>query len=362
MSKTEESMELVVLEGEQAGARTIIRPGRSLSLGATLDDDIVLRDPEVVGTRVKLKVGDAALNLEVAVGEVAVGDKKLIQGEETEIPPYMAMRIGGSTIAYGKTGSAHWQELIEELKQSDEKALVDTAADIRGRKDIQHIGRVMLFMFIGLGLLIALFAGGRQSKTPLDPVKQLVQLTELIEQMEFAGLQVEQKEDGGLSIVGYLEEARQRASLETMLADHSIVATLKIQVGEDLAAEVKDIYRVQGINAEVEPLGEKRVKVNTREVDISHLKSVQEDAIRDAGLEEVVASNVAPLALPEAMPPADPGRAVTMVVAGEPAYVVTDEKTRYFVGALLPTGHRIAAITSTSVLLEKNGDLTTLNF
>jgi type III secretion protein D len=58
----------------------------------------------------------------------------------------------------------------------------------------------------------------------------------------------------------------------------------------------------------------------------------------------------------------DPGKRVTSIVPGDPAYVVTADGTRYFEGALLPTGHRVAAIRDREVLLERNGTKAPLRF
>jgi type III secretion protein D len=46
---------------------------------------------------------------------------------------------------------------------------------------------------------------------------------------------------------------------------------------------------------------------------------------------------------------------------GDPAYIVTADGARYFVGATLPSGHRITAITGQRVSLERAGQATTLN-
>jgi type III secretion protein D len=68
--------------------------------------------------------------------------------------------------------------------------------------------------------------------------------------------------------------------------------------------------------------------------------------------------------LPKPMPPVsdDPGKRIASLVPGDPGYVVTADGSRYFVGAMLPTGHRIAEIGAESVTLEFDGKKTTLNF
>jgi len=69
-----------------------------------------------------------------------------------------------------------------------------------------------------------------------------------------------------------------------------------------------------------------------------------------------------PLPLP--MPPIsdDPGKRIASLITSEPAYLVTADGSRYFVGALLPSGHRVARINPGSVTLELHGQQTTLNF
>ena len=49
-------------------------------------------------------------------------------------------------------------------------------------------------------------------------------------------------------------------------------------------------------------------------------------------------------------------------VPGESPYVVTADGTRYFVGGLLPTGHRIEAIDAHRVQLAKDGQRSELSF
>jgi len=50
------------------------------------------------------------------------------------------------------------------------------------------------------------------------------------------------------------------------------------------------------------------------------------------------------------------------VVPGDPAYLVTADGTRYFEGALLPTGHRIASIKAQEVMLDLDGAMSPLRF
>jgi type III secretion protein D len=67
---------------------------------------------------------------------------------------------------------------------------------------------------------------------------------------------------------------------------------------------------------------------------------------------------------PKPLPPvpADPGKRIASLVPGDTAYLVTADGARYFVGSMLPSGHRITAIGAQSVTLEHDGRESSLNF
>ena len=58
----------------------------------------------------------------------------------------------------------------------------------------------------------------------------------------------------------------------------------------------------------------------------------------------------------------DPGKRVAAIVPGDSPYVATADGTRYFIGALLPTGHRIEAIEAHRVVLSRDGRQSQLDF
>ncbi len=359
------SLQLVVLQGEQAGASTTLSPGCKLTVGATLDSDIVLRDPDLEDISVVLEVEQDRLHLVVASGEVDIDGEKLVAGDEKKVTPYTRLQLGNSVIACGAPESARWQEILAEHgsgHKNDIQANNPVITAVQPQSILQRRGSFFLFSFIGVALLLLLFGGGHIKKPQIDVVKQAEELAGEIRQLGFTDLQVKVGKDGAIAVHGYLDETKQRTALDALLGKHAVVVSIKVQVGEELAAEVKDIYRVQGISADVESLGPKKVKVTTQEGDVEHLQKVRAIAVRDAGLEDLVVSNKPPKAPSEMVQNLDPGKSVTMVVAGDPSYVVTTNQTRYFIGSLLPTGHRIAAITDAAVLLEKGGALTTLNF
>jgi len=81
------------------------------------------------------------------------------------------------------------------------------------------------------------------------------------------------------------------------------------------------------------------------------------------GLDQLVVRNTArPLPPPMPAMSDDPGKRISSLVTSEPAYLVTADGSRYFIGALLPSGHRVTRIGAGSVTLEIHGQQTSLNF
>jgi len=186
---------------------------------------------------------------------------------------------------------------------------------------------------------------------------------------EFSNLRVENDPDQRIHVVGDLLTLADRTRLDRSLADASIEASVEVRVGEQVAAAVREVYRMNGVVAETPaPAALAQVglvKVQTHEPDLAKLQAVEATARRDVpGLALLQAENTPP-ALPPPPPPVvhnDPGKRVASIVPGAVPYVVTADGTRYFVGALLPSGHRLASITEQQVMLDKDGTLSPLKF
>ena len=168
---------------------------------------------------------------------------------------------------------------------------------------------------------------------------------------------------GQLYVTGHLESQAEKARLEKALADRS-PARLSVWVNEQVAASVAEVYRLNGIAAQVEAAGAGVVRVRTAVSDTRQLEHVQALARRDVpGLQQLAAVNEAPPTPPPAASAIhDPGKRVAAIVPGEPAYLVTVDGTRYFEGAMLPSGHRIVAILSDKVQMEREGVASVLSF
>ena len=222
-------------------------------------------------------------------------------------------------------------------------------------------------LLTGGAVLVAVSAGAltmawAMGPGTLKPAEQVQHLRQTLAHLGYGMLDAERRE-GQLTVTGHLDTLAQRSQLERALAGQT-PARIAVTVNEQVTAGVADVYRLNGIGADVKSGGPGVVHVHTREADQAKLERVQALARRDvSGLSLLVANNeVPPLSPRPEATVADPGKRVSAIVPGDPAYVVTADGTRYFEGAVLPTGHRILAILSDRVQIERDGATSTLNF
>ena len=372
-----ESLELVILEGEQAGARTRLIPGSKVSISASLDSDIVLRDLQVGTSKVQLCLDEAQSRLSVLAGEVEVAGDMIFEGEETPVPAYTAVKIGGTTFAYGLQNDPQWRTIIKTREEAPEE-YSSVRRSLYGISKSQSRYAVFVnkfvflvvlsfFLLVGSVFYASWVRGYENAKVPTISIDHYAKdAMAKIRELGFIDLEVESGDSNSLVVSGYLDSISQYTQLENVLGHLPMMIELDVQVGEQLAAEVQNVYRVNNVDAEVKIHAPHVVKAYTSENDTNKLDQVKLVALRDiSNLDNILVKNVKKPAETSSNSVAitdDPGKRVAMIVPGESGYIVTVDESRYFVGSLFPTGHLITRISGKQVLLEKEGVKTTLSF
>ncbi len=376
--------ELRVLDGEQRGASAPVPMARSFEIGgvsAGAGCDVQLRDPLIGAARVRVMLlGAAGARVQLLAGEVRVNGRLLAEGGDAEWPLYVPLQIGGTVLAIGEPDSAQWQLPVavaappidveaapvpvpandEHVAVPMEEPPVPAQPPRRIDKWLAVGGGALSVVAVALWLLAGLL-GPKPAVTP-DAQHQVAQLLSRTPGLE--GLRVDAGATGPV-IHGYLATNAQRERLVSALANAGLGAVgVDVWSGEQLAAAVSDVFRVQGVTGQAEADGAGQVTVRTQEADLPKLNRAMATARRDIpGLVGLVLQNRPPAPPPDDTPVTDdPGKRVAAIVPGDSAYVATADGTRYFVGALLPTGHRIEAIEPHRVLLAKDGQRSELGF
>jgi len=355
------TFELHVLEGEQQGARTVLPRGQRIIIGGAYDGDVVLRGAGVIGQRIALMADGAALQLQVIEGEAEAGGHRLAAGQSMQLPLGTPVSVGGSRIgivSVPDVAAAPDMPAFEDT--SPAVAQLPRTATLRTWSRRLAGGGAALAA-VSIGVLAFAYSVAPQ---PLTAAQQARRAEALLHGAGLQRLAVTAAGNGELRIDGYLETAAQRARAEQIVAGEGLVPRWQVFVNEQVASAVQDVFRTHGVAARVEAVGPGAMRVDTTVADPRVLESIRSSARRDVpGLAALELRND-PLPAQGGPTPAieDPGKRVASIVPGDPPYVVTADGTRYFEGALLPTGHRIAGIEEHRVVLDINGVQTALVF
>lgn len=384
----EQALELRVLAGPQAGARIALTPGGRVDVGS-LDATgchVVLRDPQVTEQRVRLHVGVDDASLEVLSGRVLLAGRWLTAPATVPWACYAPIRVGDTVLAIGQDQSEGWARAesmaLVPLAEADAvdapqrpdpgipastEAAVSVAPAGRPRRRLETwlaiFGGALTLVASGL---LAFVSVATPAHVGMESPAQ--RLTRLLQVPEFSGLRVVTAEGDRLRVQGDLLTNADRRRLEAQLSAAALSPVLDVRVGEQIAAGVREVFRMNGVVAETAPPIELAqvgtVRVATRVADPAVLQHAEAVARRDVpGLSGLQVSNSPPAAIPVSTPVADdPGKRVASIVPGEAPYVVTVDGTRYFTGAMLPSGHRLSAISEQEVLLDKDGVVSSLKF
>ena len=361
--------ELRVVRGNPCGAAAPVAVGVPIRIGEDFDNDVVLHDEQDDPVRITLTLKpqreDAIIELHIEQGVVRSGDRTWRAGDIVNVPLYGVIQLGHVELVVGRVGAAQWTTVFQPggpsgRRPSDENMVSQS----RGTARTSWVQRLVMgglaLMVASLGMLA--LASAVAPDTPL-PSDQAHRVQALLQAHGFTGLSVRSGE-AGVVVSGYLDTVDQRARAEQILMAEGLRVHWKLWVNEQVVSSVREVYRLHGMPAEVTAVGPGIVRVQTEHSSPARVEHIESIVRRDVpGVHELKTSNTLPAREPSPIPAVnDPGKRVAAVVPGDPSYVVTADGTRYFEGALLPTGHRIVSIEGEAVQLEREGQSSALRF
>ncbi len=225
---------------------------------------------------------------------------------------------------------------------------------------LASLGAGVLLSCVG-ALWMAHVVAAAPAPAAVDPAAALVSA---LRGSEFASLEASRSADGRLTLRGRVPTQAQRSLLDAWLAERRLAPTVEVWVDEAVAHDVAEVFRVNGVAVRTQMAGPGRIAAEAAEPDATKLNRAAEVVRRDVrGLQALDVRNTAKPTPPPAAPLSDdPGKRIASLVPGEPAYLVTADGSRYFLGSLLPSGHRVTQIAKGSLTLELNGQQLILNF
>ena len=361
---------LRVNTGRFAGQMFPLPPNKELHCGTDIDNDIII--PGDVGPewQVRLLREEITVRLYVLDGTVQMNDLPLTVTGEYVIDESCTL------VAEEVEFSLVLPEVANDLQQTERSAPASESVGFpllnKLASDQQGLTKLALYGFsvvcVVFGVMSAMYAvTGSLILVNADTNMSESNFMEVIGTSELSHLQVEQIEESNKFIVDGAVETREEKNLLTRIAEVSNAdLVVNVRVNDEVAESIEDIFRVNGIQAEAEIMADGLVKIHSRTADTDKLEDLRTKVRRDlpniAQFEIINTEPAVEVVEPKGKFQAKPEKRITLISAGENAYIMTHDKSRYFVGGLLPSGHLIEAIEEGEVIVTKNGKTETLTY
>lgn len=385
MSERPAHYRLQVTRGEQAGAGFTLHAGQRVRVGYGYDCDVVLRRPP--GAPDVAPEGDTAPDDTIL--DIVIDDEGTVQ---------MAPRIGdamlddlplaGQQSVHWLPGTElHWPGIALVLYRGDHTAshadstdvtdATDTtaypalpveASEARPRSAGMRISGAVAVVFLLLAASAFWFEYTRSPQSlHTDPGDDIAAVRAVLESLGADDVTVtvsDTRAAGGIVVAGLFDSREALRDAHRALDPLGLVSEWRVGSLDVLGEEVQSVFQLHGIEASIRSLGDARFAVDTATANDSALQQAYEAALNDLpALQALELDNTPPAPEPSADPVATlPGKRIVMVVASEPVHLLTEDGTRYFRGAMLPSGHRVRDIDGQTVHLELGERVVELQF
>ncbi|MGL5837630.1 MAG: SctD/MshK family protein [Sphingorhabdus sp.] len=382
---------LRVIAGRQQGAEYRLTAGIRASIGHNLHHDIVLRNNDAKAVSVELDLTGELAMLSVIAGEISVLGRTLAAGETAPLPHFMPVKIGGIVFAIGTPASERWDEAAQisaaaiPLRDSADEAdtiptgmqgtiakaetvsierkvdgalrhfstrfrpLIETLA-IERRWPIYAVTMATLLLAIILFAPVRSFIG--------EQTHGVEATDRMLAQNGFADLEVKAM-NGTLLVGGVLADDAQLQRLRRLLDARRPGAVIDVTTMDALAAGVTDMLTAQNIDALAKPGRGRNILIASeylpadRQMELAAQIRADMPAIRNISFQIDSARGEPDLQYFFA----SEKFGLASFVDGDPSYITTADGTKWFKGAMVPTGHTILNIGNGTIRFEREGQI-----
>jgi type III secretion protein D len=376
------------------GARVPLQRSGLAIIGSADDCDLILLDSGVAARHAAVTVRERDLTLRAIDGQIDVDGRSIAPGEIATLIAGTPIVIGSAKIVIGEDPTPPAESASDEAapqsRAADESNAASNpgpspqpneAAGARGFTKLLYTYAPWTRTARGKGIaavvLACLIAGVFYAATFALPTKIATRgaateerVTRLLTALKLQNeIQVSSPQPGVFVLTGTAPDDAAHSDLVRALAAEDLSPVLRLTIGSQLASAVKDVFRVNGFTIDARYSHGGVVVVSGVSESNRHVAPVLEHALRDIqGLNAIrfgegrTLVSRAGMAQPQSRQIGVGSKRVVSIVEGEPAYIVTSDGARYFVGATLPEGHRVLGISKGSVILERDGERMVMTF
>jgi type III secretion protein D len=383
---TVSNLVLRVLSGRQKGADYRLSSGLTVTIGHSFNHDVVLRGSDTKDLSLELHLSETVAQLRVVSGQVQLLGRPLAAGEQAQLPAFVPVTAGETSFAIGDAHSERWEEAtaiseapVATAPLPTEPVLVSEQTNRVKSMDnaVQHfatqfepVAKAVAFerrwpLYAGIAavlLLVAALSG---------PIGQFVEfnnngpaaIEQKLARAGFKGVRAVDKGSDKIILSGLLRNDKELARLRAFAAEKLDGVEVNVRTMDELAAAATGVLSGQGIDAEAKPARGNAVLINSEYLPKDRqdelIAMIKKDIPQIGNVIFRIESGRGDRDLQYFFSSGDFGLA--SFVDGDPAYIKTADGTRWFKGAVLPTGHNITAMGGGRIQFERNGQIEELN-
>lgn len=349
-----EAWALRVLAGVHAGAERKLQESSFLMIGSSDDCDLIFSDTGVAAHHCIVTRNGGDLAVRAIDAEMRIDDRVLHPGDPQEISPFSLLRIGGACFALGPHWSERWQSLLSQIEPSPRADAAEQPARQRSNR-LVTLGVAMVLMGASAGALLLAQNNAKPPPAQAPAAPRDGELRSLVEELGYKGLNVGLRGDGRLIVTGYVESSEDLTKLRTQLEQRGLKPEVEAKSGPRIAENVAEELRMGNFHATAQWKGDGRVRVRGRfgdEVAIMDflgksrtMKEFNENLKLTVELENLDTPPAEAKSVPDS-------KRIRKIVEGTDPYLVSADKSVYYVGAKLPQGGTFAGIENGEILVR----------
>jgi type III secretion protein D len=357
----------VVTGGVNTSASYALQSGRSVTCGTDFGNDIMVSLHDSAGPwQAELACDADGVYLTLLEGSLeSTGHALLMPKQQVTVDRNDVFSTGTLSFSIEYAAPASTNE--PAVNQQSRSTGVGDWFTARGHYFSRHLLYAFSILCVGLAILSGMYAvTGSLILVNADTSTLESTFPDQLREAGLGHLQVDQQGEGKYRVFGAVDNSGEKNRLQRIAQNSGADVTLQVKVNDQMLASVEDIFRVNGVQGKATIIDANTVSVSTSTGDTAQLDAIRQLIRRDipalAQLEIVNSVPVIKKPAPKKTFKPNPEKRITLIAGGANAYIMTQDKSRYFVGALLPSGHLVEEIRQGVVIVSKDGKRETLKY
>lgn len=350
----DEATVLRIVAGLHAGASRALAGQEMLVVGSGEDCDIVLADTGVAAHHALFTVVGGIVTLRALDAPLRVEGRPLHPGDPVQLRALQRIDLGEAAIAFGPDDDTTWDALFPAVAGQSRRQ--------RARPLLRRLPLIAASAVLALAAVAVVAALLPRAEPPLDVPAYL---QALVPQHRISQAQVSTDVNGMHVLSGTVESGAVRSAIHEQLRTAGINASLALRTGEDVAGDVREVFRMAGMTVRTRYLGDGAVEVDGG-VDRERFEQVLGSrAMADVGVARLVPGPHLTDTSADAHKAQDAAAAqaeqapvdIVAVVRGREPYVVDSEGRQYPDGATIPGHGKLVGIASKIYVQGPDGEI-----